>query len=77
VLLEDLRRAGARRLRARFEKTEKNEPARGFLPGHGFRDEGAGRFVLDPLPPEATPFGPLSHLQIVRGAAADGERGQR
>jgi FkbH-like protein len=36
-LAEQARHGGARKLIAEFIRTKKNEPARGLLPGHGFR----------------------------------------
>ncbi|MCS6913820.1 MAG: HAD-IIIC family phosphatase [Myxococcota bacterium] len=71
VVLDDLAALGARRLRGRFIPTAKNEPARSFYPDHGFRDEGGGCYVLEPLTDARCE---VSHMTIERrggGAAAD------
>jgi FkbH-like protein len=58
TVLEDLGR-GAQRLYATFRPTAKNEPARSFLPTHGFESRGEEWVLLLPGPGYD-----LAHLQI-------------
>lgn len=69
VVLAELVQAGARRLWARFEQTAKNEPARGYLPGHGFRPLTEGRYLLEPLVTEGFDTAHLHITTDVLGAS--------
>jgi FkbH-like protein len=55
TVISDLVRADARRLTGRFLRTEKNEPARDFLPRHGFVERAGGQWVKEGLPGPAFP----------------------